>query len=192
MAISRKPVVMGDERGSKAVATVIAVAIVGIVLLGILLAMGQPLSFLFNKDKFEYEQAMNRAEVYFFADQYEEATAALEKVIEMAPEQVRPRYMLAISYAKTGYSEKSVEEFKKVLQMDPAHDGAMAGMASVYLRLGMEEIERLNYPKAEEHYIKALNQIARAIKKAPGNQEYKEIEKRIVEEKSRLDALRND
>jgi len=172
-----------------------AVAIVGVFVLLLAYAFfvqeNNPFTMLFNKKQFEYNKVKQVAETHFGAKHYDQAVPELEKMIELRPEEVRPRYMLGISYARLGYPDKSVEQFEKVLQLDENHDGAMAGLASVYLRLGMEQVDKLNYPKAEEYYIKALNQIARAMKRKPTNQDYKKIQDKIVEERTRLGAIRS-
>jgi thiol-disulfide isomerase/thioredoxin len=89
--------------------------------------------------------------------QEEKAEAQLLQSVERDPDYIKPHLLLGVYYKKTGMNEKALQEFQKVIELDPRDNEAGYQMASVSLRAKKyAEAEKLfddllaEYPEKEE------------------------------------------
>jgi two-component system response regulator HydG len=81
-------------------------------------------------------------------ERYDEAMAVYKrglKLISAGPERLNLRNDLGVAYFRRGEMEKAVEEFKAVLQQDPAHADAAYNLGQLYRQDGQQERMRKDF-----------------------------------------------
>ncbi len=97
----------------------------------------------------EIDEMLNTGKKHIENEKFSEAYEQFTEVIEVAPNFAEGYNQRAIVRFVLGEWEKSLEDCKQTVKLNPFHFGAYAGMGHVYLRLG--EIEN-----AIESYKQAL------------------------------------
>lgn len=75
---------------------------------------------------------------------YAQGDAALQKALQIAPENAAVHYNLAMHYKLQGQLEKSLQEFTTVLQKEPKHTWSLYGIATIYADRG-DDSKALDY-----------------------------------------------
>jgi arylsulfatase A-like enzyme/Tfp pilus assembly protein PilF len=88
------------------------------------------------KDKLEVFNAVQRAGEFMLADDYAQATQALEVALRQEPGMPQALLMLGSSYTETGRLKEAEARFDQVLKRDPQSVQALVGMANVLLEDG--------------------------------------------------------
>lgn len=94
----------------------------------------------------DYESAVRMLE----QEEYEQGIAALQRVIERAPNVTAAYIDLGIGYARSGDLDKAEQSFKTALQLNPRHPIAYNELGMVYRRKGKFNEARASYEKALE------------------------------------------
>ena len=80
----------------------------------------------------------------------EGTVAALDQVLELAPDDLAARTRRAYAMLDLDHSEEAAEECRRILELDPNNSAALAG-------LGRVEFEAGSFERALEHFTKALD-----------------------------------
>ena len=74
----------------------------------------------------------------------------LKKFVEASPNDCFSRYGLAQEYVNQGHLEMAVEEFNRILGIDPDYQAAYYHVGQTYLKLGRTEEARQSFEKGIE------------------------------------------
>lgn len=86
-----------------------------------------------------HNQELHRIAEIIADEQYGKALEALNRLVEKSPRFAEARNQRAIVQWKLGNYQESVADCRSVLDLNPVHFGAAAGMAQCYLLLYMPE-----------------------------------------------------
>lgn len=95
------------------------------------------------------DEMLREGAKYIKDEQYEEAVEKLTEVIQVAPDFPEGHNQRAIAYFMLEDWEKSIDDCRAVIALNPFHFGAFAGIGHGYLRLG-------NLSRAIDAYQRAL------------------------------------
>lgn len=103
----------------------------------------------------DYRDAEARSEVQRSHETFSEgdpyiAAAILDKVIAKHPDWAEAWNRRATYYYVLGRYDKSIADVQQVLELEPKHFGALAGLGAIYVALGQDD-------KALRYYEKALH-----------------------------------
>jgi tetratricopeptide (TPR) repeat protein len=110
-------------------------------------------------------------EAYSGAKKYTDAIGAYQKAIDIKPDSALYHNALANAYNKAGQTDKSIAEYTKVAQMDPAGAAtAYFNMGAVYTNAGkvdegiaaFDKVISLDPARAEAYYWKGVNLMGKA------------------------------
>lgn len=96
-----------------------------------------------------YRLLENLGEAYKSAGWYEDAIDAFQKTLSMNPENAMCHYRLGLVYAAQQRSEDAIQSFQKVIDITPQFARAYASLSSQYRKLGLEDIAKAYYEKAQ-------------------------------------------
>jgi len=96
----------------------------------------------------ESRRDFDRAVVMLKDENYDQAVALLEKVIEKSPGVTAPYIDIAIAYERTGELEKAEEHLKTALKLFPEHPVACNEYGLLYRRTGRFAEARAIYERA--------------------------------------------
>ena len=82
------------------------------------------------------DEMLQKGAIHIKKEQYAEAIDALTEVTQAAPEFAEGYNQRAIAYFMLEEWERSIDDCKRVVALNPVHFGAYAGMGQCYLRLG--------------------------------------------------------
>lgn len=82
------------------------------------------------------DDMLQKGTAYIKKEQYAEAIELLTEVTQTAPEFAEGYNQRAIAYFMLEEWEQSINDCKKVINLNPVHFGAFAGLGQCYLRLG--------------------------------------------------------
>lgn len=102
---------------------------------------------LFPEDAELSESLMN---AYIGAELNDDARILLNDRVKKYPNSKYDRYNLGVFLLKDNKYEASVNEFKAVLEIDPAFNSAVYNLAATYVNWGVAEQERLKKEKKDE------------------------------------------
>ncbi len=89
----------------------------------------------FRSDDESIDAMLREGTRFIKKEQYEDAIEKLTEVIRVAPEFAEGYNQRAIAYFMLEEWEKSIEDCKTTIRLNPFHFGAFAGMGHCYLRL---------------------------------------------------------
>lgn len=95
------------------------------------------------------DKMLHEGAKYIEKELYEEAIEKLTQVVRTAPEFPEGYNQRAIAYFMSEEWEKSIDDCKRVVALNPFHFGAFTGMGHCYLRVG-------NLREAIDVYQRAL------------------------------------
>lgn len=110
----------------------------------------------------------------FQEKKYESALTELQIVISLSPEYVDAHYVSGMAFQRLGKLKEAIDEFKKVTELNPAHPDALYQTALTYEALSV--------------YEEAIEAFKKFISIAPESKNVKEAEKRLEENKKRLNT----
>lgn len=93
-------------------------------------------SIWFRSGDKSLDDMLQKGARYIKQEQYAEAVNLLTEVIHTAPEFAEGYNQRAIAYFMLEEWERSIDDCKKVVALNPVHFGAYAGMGQCHLRLG--------------------------------------------------------
>jgi len=122
-----------------------------------------------------------------------EATAELKEYVKKTPDDRRVREVLGLRYESLGLYKEAGEQYEAILRIGVADAKVAARLASIYLRLGNNQsvrlIERAHLLMPEDPYVldvhgwvmlqagrdteKAIQSLSKAVRRSPGNAQYK-------------------
>lgn len=103
--------------------------------------------------------ALAAAQSYQRAERYQESVPLLQKLAAAHPDQVPTGFLLGAAYERTGQRDKAVEEFRRVLKLDPDFHAALNYLGYTFAEAGMNLDE-------------ALALVSRAVALEPDNGAY--------------------
>ncbi len=106
-------------------------------------------------DNLKAEDYFSRANELYSEHKYAEAVEAVERAIELAPEEPKYWYNRGVYQGMAGLHGEAVESFEKAASLEPAYSSAGVNMAVAYASLG--KVER------------AIEAITSFIEKEPAN-----------------------
>jgi len=109
----------------------------------------------FRADSDENNKTLEQVARLIARQQADEAIVLATRLIERAPKFAEAYNQRAIAHWSLGQLEESVADCRKVLELNPFHTGALAGMAQCLVKLGQHE--------------EALRTLQRALKIEPFN-----------------------
>lgn len=115
------------------------------------------------------------------------AVSQLEKAIELQPKYADVHYGLALLYEKTGQRTNSRESLKRALSINPNYFRARVLLARSYWldgkhdRASEELISGLS--AAPAFFIEQVQELTGMVKNDPGNEEIKELFRKLLEER---------
>lgn len=89
-------------------------------------------------------------------DQIGEAISVLSRALELSPSSRVIHYDLGTAYDVSGQYEKAIEQYNKVLEIDPSFVAAKSNIASCINNLGAEQIRNRNWKDSIELCEQAL------------------------------------
>jgi len=90
------------------------------------------------------------ARALWLSDRQEEAEAELRRAVADGPEQALPRFLLAVVEDAADDPAAAIAGYRKVLEIDHEHEGALSYLANLNLRQG-------NYADAAVHFERAID-----------------------------------
>jgi Flp pilus assembly protein TadD len=110
-----------------------------------------------NEEKFEYLKAL--AEQYDKDNNTESKISALEKALEIKPNDKSVIFDLAYTYGETNQLKLALLHYKNLVRIDPVHKNAINNLGVAYEKLGMRFSAVKCYKKATEldHTLAASN-----------------------------------
>ena len=103
--------------------------------------------------------ALAAAQSYQRAERYQESVPLLQRLATAHPDQVPTGFLLGAAYERTGQRDKAVEEFRRVLKLDPDFHAALNYLGYTFAEAGMNLDE-------------ALALVSRAVALEPDNGAY--------------------
>ena len=97
-----------------------------------------------------------QAEIALNLGDLHKAAQLCERIVQRAPLSIVGHYLLGIIYRTEGDEGRAIEEFRKVLYLEPEHALARFNLGDLYSQVGQVEQARLEYVK-----------VARLLKKRP-------------------------
>jgi tetratricopeptide (TPR) repeat protein len=97
-------------------------------------------------------------------DDAKTALGHFKAALERAPGNLGIWSNLAEAYLKTGQPERAEAEYKKILDISPAHADSLLGLGQVYSTMGEAQMSRDNKADAEAMFIRSSEQLAKAIR----------------------------
>jgi tetratricopeptide (TPR) repeat protein len=88
----------------------------------------------FKTDNADAKRLMARAQFARRADLREEALKVLNMIVQIAPDYVEGWNQRATIYFMLGRDAESIADIRKVLQLEPRHFGALAGLGLIHMR----------------------------------------------------------
>jgi tetratricopeptide (TPR) repeat protein len=88
----------------------------------------------FKTDNADAKRLMERAQFARRADLREDALKVLNMIVQIAPGYVEGWNQRATIYFMLGRDAESVADIQKVLQLEPRHFGALAGLGLIHMR----------------------------------------------------------
>jgi tetratricopeptide (TPR) repeat protein len=88
----------------------------------------------FQTDNADAKRLMARAQFARRADLREEALKVLNMIVQIAPDYVEGWNQRATIYFMLGRDAESIADIRKVLQLEPRHFGALAGLGLIHMR----------------------------------------------------------
>jgi tetratricopeptide (TPR) repeat protein len=88
----------------------------------------------FKTDNADAKRLMARAQFARRADLREEALKVLNIIVQIAPNYVEGWNQRATIYFMLGRDAESIADIRKVLQLEPRHFGALAGLGLIHMR----------------------------------------------------------
>ncbi|MEA2600189.1 MAG: hypothetical protein QOF89_1181 [Acidobacteriota bacterium] len=83
------------------------------------------------------------AQSYQRAERYQESLPLLQKLAAAHPDQLPTAFLLGAAYERTGQRDKAVEEFRRVLKLDPDFHAALNYLGYTFAEAGMNLDEAL-------------------------------------------------
>jgi tetratricopeptide (TPR) repeat protein len=83
------------------------------------------------------------AQSYQRADRYQDSLSLLQKLAAAHPDQLPTAFLLGAAYERTGQRDKAVEEFRRVLKLDPDFHAALNYLGYTFAEAGMNLDEAL-------------------------------------------------
>ncbi|MBI3602073.1 MAG: tetratricopeptide repeat protein [Candidatus Omnitrophica bacterium] len=99
------------------------------------------------------------AQLYYALHKYPQAVLQLTQILQLTPQNVSAWYLLGSVDLELQQHEKAKQAFRKVLALEPDHDGALNSLAYMYAQEGMNLDD-------------ALKMVRRAIELDPSNGAY--------------------
>ena len=118
-----------------------------------------------------------KAQNYYYADQYNQAIPAFNKLLEMGESSEFIHEKLSLSYAADSEYEKAIEQRKLALEFNPLNTQALFVIGTYYQRLQ-------NFEKAEEFILRAI-----AIEDRPLDHEYQVLATILNRQKKHEQAI---
>ena len=87
--------------------------------------------------------ALAAAQCYQRAERYQESLPLLQKLAVAHPDQLPTAFLLGAAYERTGQRDKAVEEFRRVLKLDPDFHAALNYLGYTFAEAGMNLDEAL-------------------------------------------------
>lgn len=104
----------------------------------------------FKTDNADAKRLMARAQFARRADLREEALKALNMIVQIAPDYVEGWNQRATIYFMLGRDAESVADIRKVLQLEPRHFGALAGLGLIHMRAENWQSAIASFERAQE------------------------------------------
>lgn len=105
--------------------------------LGVILLFSSFISVpVFAQTSEDTQIMFKQANEHFVKGEYNEAIVIYDNILEMAPNNISTLKMKAITLSNSGYHEKSLKEFFKILQYQPDDITALTGMGIGFGNLG--------------------------------------------------------
>ena len=151
-------------------------------------------ALLFPDDAEISENLMN---AYIGAERNEEARVLLTDRIKKFPDNKYDRYNYGVYLLKDNKYEESVNEFKKVLEIDPAFSSAVYNLAATYVNWGVAEQERLKKAKKDddksfqEKYKMAIPYLEKVIAEKPNDIQIWELLGQVYANLGEVDKANN-
>jgi Tfp pilus assembly protein PilF len=87
-----------------------------------------------NSDNIEVYAYLSQ--LYFALGKYPQALTQVEQVLQFQPQNVSALYLRGSAYVEVGEKEKSKEDFRKILSLEPGHDATLNSLAYIYAEEG--------------------------------------------------------
>src|SRR5215831_4178741 len=126
--------------------------LVSLCLLGLLAATSQSQEPQYSKPVNQYGEAVNQygeAVNLVQRGEFDRAIAILQQIVDRAPNDLKAHNLMGIALSGAGRGREASEQFKKVLELDPAFVPALKN-------LGVQEITLGQTREAELHLSQAL------------------------------------
>lgn len=104
----------------------------------------------FKTDNADAKRLMARAQFARRANLREEALKALNMIVQIAPDYVEGWNQRATIYFMLGRDAESVADIRKVLQLEPRHFGALAGLGLIHMRAENWQSAIASFERAQE------------------------------------------
>jgi len=125
----------------------------------VVLGLAAMLLFLGGCNKLKARDQLNKGVQSYKNARYEDATAHFQKAVALDPRLLNARLYLATAYAQryvpgadtpenNQIGQQAIDEYKKVLQMDPKNTNSVKGIASLYFNMK-------KFDQAKEYHEKA-------------------------------------
>ncbi len=92
------------------------------------------LNELFDNDKIEQQLKMIGVKSWIASNDYDKAARSLLDIIATYPGNAEAHYYLAAIYEQYSYLDEALEEYQKVLEINPSHNKVKLNMAKIYHR----------------------------------------------------------
>ena len=112
---------------------------------------------------------------YFKRNEYQKATQALRRAIELEPKaqdnSYHPHYDLGLVYLKQNKFDAAIQFFEQAIQLNPDHISAYYSLGNAYIRGGniKKGVEQIKKYEALKPYANRVSQLETALRKIPKN-----------------------
>lgn len=182
---------MQGNGNKKKIIIIIVVALVAV------MAAAGAFVYYYNLPENRVLRAMDSAQEYFKNNQWEEAKAELNAIIEIDPNNIQAYKMLAEIYLEEANSENAIECYEKIIEIDNSNVDAYLALGEIYSDAGEYdkalEILEEGYANTNSNRIqKAISEINAILDAIKAEEVAEEQAMAELEKEVDFDTLRND
>jgi tetratricopeptide (TPR) repeat protein len=95
---------------------------------------------------------------FFVSEDYQTAVLQYKRALGIDPQNTRAAWALGRALLKGGEKDRATQVFRAALRLDPSYDMTILDIqnADIWVAIGLDELERKRYDKAERIFSKAI------------------------------------